>query len=145
MNELSELVLLAEDGDCVAQNALGAKLAQAGGDQNERAALYWYLAAVEQGYVDSMWNVATMLLAGEGGIQNQELALRLIRIAAESGHNSACLYLADCYESEADGFKQDSDLAGMWRAAAWDFDNEQDYAESVELDQYLAERPPKPQ
>ncbi len=143
-NELSELLELAEDGDCTAQNVLGVKFAQSNECQSQRDALYWYLEAVENGYVESMWNAGTMLLNGEGGIKNQELGLHLIKIAAESGNNSACLYLSDCYDSGAEGVEKNTKLAEWWREAAWDISNEQDLAEFVNVDDYLTQRPEKP-
>ncbi|MEM7251140.1 MAG: hypothetical protein AAF493_06950 [Pseudomonadota bacterium] len=106
--------------------------------------MYWYLQSVENGYVDSMWNAATMLLKGEGGFKNQELGLRLVLVAAEHGNNSACLYLANCYESGLEGFEHNAELADQWRQAAWDIDNEQDFAEPFDVDRYLSERPEKP-
>lgn len=143
-NDFSELATLAERGDCVAQNQLAAKLAQAGGEENLRAALYWYLAAVESGYVDSMWNAATMLLNGEGGARNREFGLHLIRIAAEHGNNSACLFLAHRYETGADGFEKNPALSKKWRDFAWDLENELDFAPPVIVDDYLEDRPRKP-
>ena len=74
-----------------AHNSLAAKLAQAGGAENERAALYWYLLAIESGYVESMWNAGTMLLNGEGGVHDVSFGHHLIHIAADHGQNSACL------------------------------------------------------
>jgi TPR repeat protein len=91
-----------------------------------------------------MWNAATMLLKGEGGVKSRELGMHLVQVAAEHGSNSACLYLANCYESGSDGFEQSAELAAQWREAAWDIDNEQDLAEPVNVDDYLSERPTKP-
>jgi TPR repeat protein len=143
-DEIAELTSLAESGDCVAQNQLAAKLAQAGGEENLRAALYWYLAAVEDGYVDSMWNAGTMLLKGEGGTRDKKFALHLIRVAAEHGNNSACLFLSHCYETGADSFEKDTALSKKWREAAWDVENEQDFAPPIIVDDYLVNRPESP-
>ena len=60
----SELIVLAYGVYPYAQNRLGAKLAQLGGDKNLSAALYWFLLAVESGFVESIWNAATMLING---------------------------------------------------------------------------------
>lgn len=141
---MTVLIDLANSGDQVAQNSLGAKLAQAGGSENERAALYWYLQAVEGGYVESMWNAATMLLKGEGGFKDEIFGHHLIRIAAEHGNNSACLYLSNCYAAGLEGFERDATLADKWNQAAWDLDNEEDFAEPIDVDKYLRLRPGKP-
>lgn len=140
-NQDSELLALAEQGDNYAQNSLGAQLAQEGGDGNLRLALHWYLKAIEGGYVDAMWNAATMLMSGEAGIKNRDFALHLIRVAAENRNTSACLYLANCYESGLEGFEKSPQLAGQWNKHAWDIDNQNDYTSPIDVSNYLPDLP----
>lgn len=137
----SELIVLAYGGDPYAQNRLGAKLAQLGGDKNLSAALYWFLLAVESGFVESIWNAATMLINGEGGIQNQEFGLVLVETAANAGQNSACLFLADCFKDGVYGYERNEVLSKNWIESAWDIDNEIEFVDPVVVDEYMHVRP----
>lgn len=101
--------------------------------------MHWYLEAARSGYVDSIWNLATMIMNGEGCKKNIELAKCLIEVAANSGCNSACLFLSDCYESNTNVYEKDLELSEKWRAAAWDFENESDFADSDILKSFLEE------
>jgi len=144
MERYQNLLSLVSRGDSSAKNSLGALLANLGGVENERAALYWYLEAVDDGYVDSMWNVGTMLMNGEGGIKDIDFGLFLIKVAAENGSNSACLYISNCYEKGLNEFEKNLSEARKWESRAWDLSNERDYIEPIPVDDYLIDRPEKP-
>lgn len=144
MDEIEELIQSAEQGDSAAQNYLAIKLAHSGKEKSLEGALYWYLEAVRKGYVDAMWNAGSMLMDGEGGIQDRQLGLRLIEIAAKSGKTSARRYLAYCYEKGLEGFEKNPSLASQWNQRVGHPEDVPDFAEPVDVDAYLADQPTKP-
>ena len=85
-----------------------------------------------------------MLLNGDGGVTDHAFGLHLIQVAAEHGANSACLFLAHCYESGTNGFKKDATLVKKWQEAAWDIENERDFAPPIAVDDHLTDRPGRP-
>lgn len=121
--ELEELLLKATEGDATAQNQLGARLATGSGIRKDlKASLYWYFEAIRQGYVQAKWNAGTMLLNQEVELDDgQALGMTLIEEAAAANDNSACLFLADCYEGGTYGKKMDKDLARYWKDRAQDY------------------------
>jgi TPR repeat protein len=87
-------------GSAFDQDQMGAFLATGADDiceQNEVEARHWYLHAVKQGYIDSKWNLGTMLLDGEGGPEDVDKGMFLIEQAATEGQISACGFLRDIY------------------------------------------------
>ena len=140
-NEYAELVSEAKQGDCYAQNTLAAKLAQTGEVQNLREALFWYLEAVESGFVDSIWNAGSMLMTGEGDIKDTAFGVHLIKIAATCGHSSACLFLSNCYENGLEGFDKNLQLADQWKKKAWEDNNDKDFTSPIDVDRYMSKRP----
>ena len=122
-SDLKELLLKATEGDASAQNQLAARLATGSGVRKDlRASLYWYFEAVRQGYVQAKWNAGTMLVNTEVQLENgPALGMRLIEEAAGANDNSACLFLATCYEKGSYGKKVDADLAKHWRKQARDY------------------------
>ena len=121
--QLRELLLKATEGDAAAQNQLGARLAMGSGiRQDLQASLYWYFEAIRQGYVQAKWNAGTMLLNKEVELDDgQALGMTLIEEAAAGNDNSACLFLAKCYEDGTYGKKVDKNLAGHWMSRARDY------------------------
>jgi len=122
-NQLQELLLKAAEGDAAAQNQLGARLATGSGIRLDlRASLYWYFEAIRQGYVQAKWNAGTMLLNKEVELDDgPALGMTLIEEAAAAYDNSACLFLAKCYEDGTYGKKVDIDLARHWMDRARDY------------------------
>jgi uncharacterized protein len=120
---LQELLLKATEGDAAAQNQLGACLATGSGiRQDLKASLYWYFEAIRQGYVQAKWNAGTMLINKEVELNDgPALGMRLIEEAAAANDNSACLFLANCYEDGTYGKKVDKDLARYWTDRARDY------------------------
>jgi TPR repeat protein len=123
--QLQELLLKATEGDAAAQNQLGARLAMGSGvRQDLQASLYWYFEAIRQGYVQAKWNAGTMLLNKEVVRDDgPALGMALIEEAAAANDNSACLFLAKCYEDGTYGKKVDEDLAHHWMDRARDYKN----------------------
>lgn len=121
--ELKELLRKAAEGDAAAQNQLGARLATGSGvRQDLQASLYWYFEAIRQGYVQAKWNAGTMLLNEEVDLSDgPALGMTLIEEAAAANDNSACLFLAKCYEDGTYGKKVDSVLARHWVDRARDY------------------------
>lgn len=121
--QLQELLLKATEGDAAAQNQLGARLATGSGiRQDLRAALYWYFEAIRQGYVQAKWNAGTMLLNKEVELDDgPALGMTLIEEAAAANDDSACLFLAKCYEDGTYGKKVDRDRARYWLDRARDY------------------------
>jgi TPR repeat protein len=107
---------LAEQGDAVAQNTLGARLAQGYVVKKDiPGALYWYAQAVKKGYTHAKWNAGRMLLEGEGvPAVDVSLGMTLIEEAASCGDASACNFLAYCYERGVYGKTQDPTMSGKW-------------------------------
>ena len=87
-------------------------------EQDEVEARYWYLEAVKQGYIDSKWNLGTMLIGGEGGPKDVEKGMFLIEQAAAEGQYSACGFLGDIYEVGGYGKSPDASLSRRWREEA---------------------------
>ena len=110
--ELGDLLLKATEGDAAAQNQLAARLATGSGVRRDlKASLYWYFEAIRQGYVQAKWNAGTMLVNKEVELENgPALGMALIEEAAAANDNSACLFLASCYENGIYGKKVDKAL-----------------------------------
>lgn len=106
-------------GSAFDQNELGAFLATGNNDicdQDEVQARHWYLQAVKQGYLESKWNLGTMLLNHEGGLKDVEKGMFLIEQAAAEGHSTACSFLGHIYESGEYGKVPDMRLASIGSA-----------------------------
>jgi uncharacterized protein len=118
--EITNQLLLAEQGEAAAQNIIGAKLAQGYFVKRDLAgALYWYAQAVQQGYTYAKWNAGTMLIAGEGVEGRRvELGLELIEQAADCGDESACDFLAQCYANGGFGKERDPVMSAKWSERA---------------------------
>jgi TPR repeat protein len=118
--EITNQLLLAEQGEAAVQNIIGAKLAQGYFVKRDLAgALYWYAQAVKQGYTYAKWNAGTMLIAGEGVEGRRiELGVELIEQAADCGDASACDFLAQCYAKGTFGKVRDPVMSAKWSERA---------------------------
>lgn len=133
--ETLRLLELAEEGRADAQNFLAARLAQGYFVKlNERGALYWYAQAMKLGYVESMWNAGTMLIAGEGvDTPAIKLGMSLVKRAAESGVTSACLFLSQLSTNGLRGFPIDADVANYWRERAYGNVEYVEYSSGIDI------------
>jgi TPR repeat protein len=146
MDDLGELISLAEQGEPVAQNLLAARLATGSGVKLDAAgALYWYLQAVKSGYVHAMWNAGSMLIDGEGGIEPDPVfGMELIERAAASNENSACLFLAMCHRDGKYGKAKNHEAAEYWDKRAWDFKGFREFDAEHNLRESAAFNLPRP-
>jgi len=64
------------------------------------AAAQWFRKAAQQGDVYAQYNLAVMLLKGQGTPQDSEATFRWCRIAAEQGLAEAQARLGDSYQAE---------------------------------------------
>ena len=80
MEKTDELIRLAESGNVDAQVTLGARYATGDGAPKAPAkSICWYKKAAKSGSLAAKWNIAIMLLNGEGGlVRNRELAISII-------------------------------------------------------------------
>ncbi|MDH5411159.1 MAG: sel1 repeat family protein [Alphaproteobacteria bacterium] len=113
----------AEEGEAEVQNDLAAMLATGSFDfTDETEARRWYTLAARQGYIASKWNLATMLLNGEGGPKDVGKAMFLIEQSAREGEVSACWFLRDMYRyGGRSSTEPDEAKALQWDELAEDF------------------------
>lgn len=105
----------AEAGKAEVQNDLAAMLATGFFDFiDEVEARHWYTLAARQGYIASKWNLATMLLEGEGGPKDVDTAMFLIEQSAREGEVAACWFLRDRYRYGLGGFERNDAEARQW-------------------------------
>lgn len=112
-----ELRRRAVAGSAFDQDQVGAFLATGEDgvcERDEVEARYWYLQAVKQGYLDSKYNLATMLLEGDGGPKNVEKGLFLIEQTAAEHHYNSCRFLSAIYEGGEYGKDVDAELSRYW-------------------------------
>jgi TPR repeat protein len=94
--DISSLKELAESGDTSAQFALATSYAI--GDEVEAdlvLARYWYSKAAEQGDADACFNLASMVLLGEGGAKSSRKAGSLMRRASYLGSSDASIWIGE--------------------------------------------------
>jgi|GEM_PF-2728145 len=108
----------AENGDPGAQFALAWRLENGIDiDRDEAAARIWYRRAAEQGHVEAMANLGSLLYAGRGGDTDYKRAFSLTEQAAQRGlaiaqHNVAVLYMT------GHGASIDAEMAAQWMESA---------------------------
>ncbi len=113
LEEINELMELANSGDTSAQIELAARYAT--GDeieQNTEKAVFWYEKAATENDPIALYNLGLMYLFGEGVDQNQQKGIRLLNQAAELADHDAHMTLGDAYAEGNLGLQQD------WRQAA---------------------------
>ena len=81
--------------------------------RNLAEAVKWYRRSAEQGDRYSQYNLAVMLLKGQGTAQDAEEAFRWCCLAAEQGLAEAQLHLGDLYHA-GHGVTADVALAEAW-------------------------------
>jgi len=91
------LIAAAEAGNVPAQRDAGSHLAtgdwEPGSSPDLPAAVGWYTKAAAAGNADAQFNLATMLLAGEGCERNVPDGLLWLDTAAAQGHSEAVQFL----------------------------------------------------
>lgn len=78
--EGAEILSYAKSGDLQAIRNLGCAFiwGENGFPKDESRARNWYLFTANNGHYEAMWDVATMLLNGEGGPKNIEKSIQLL-------------------------------------------------------------------
>jgi uncharacterized protein len=112
---------LAEQGNAVGENALGAMYEYGNGvPQDYKLAAQWLRKAAEQGEPYAQLNLAQLYERGEGVPQSYPLAAHWLRKAAQQGNATAASDLGALYEG-GQGVARSSQLAQQWlRKAAQD-------------------------
>ena len=108
-------------GDAFASHQLGAIYAT--GDffgkprpKNEAAALRWYRRGARRGDPECLYDLAFMILLGEGTAPDPGRAIDLLEQAAERGNGEAIRLLADLHERGAHGVAASAAHAARWQA-----------------------------
>lgn len=81
--DASEIIIFADAGDVEAQNYAGLMFSDA---DNPKAAVYWWVAAAEQGHADAMHFLGVSYIKGLGVIADENLGIMWIARAASCGH-----------------------------------------------------------
>ena len=111
---LSDLRHAAEQGDVVAQLALGVSYDEGRGVvKDEAEALRWFRLAAEQGDPTAQLKLGISYEEGRGVLKDEAEAVRWFRLAAEQGDLTAHLYLGVMYE-EGRGVTKDQAEALRW-------------------------------
>ena len=89
-----EFLLLAEQGDALAQSLIGAMYHEGIGiPQNDKEAVKWYRKAAEQGIASAQHDLGAMYAKGEGVPVNNVKAYMWWSLAKAQGHENAAFYL----------------------------------------------------
>ena len=114
------LRLAAEQGDAIAQYALGVKYENGRGvPEDETEAVRWYRLAADQGLRAAQFNLGLMYLNGRGVPQDDAEAVRWYRLAAEQGDAAAQNNLGVMYATTGRGIPQDdAEAVRRYRLAA---------------------------
>lgn len=86
--------------------------------KNEKRARKWYARAYKAGDLTSEYDLALMLLYGEGGPVDLQKGQKMLEHAAAQGEPSAQKVLAYAYEQGLLGFPIDYELYNHWRKLA---------------------------
>jgi len=86
--------------------------------KNEQRARKWYARAAKAGDLTSDFDLAMMLLYGEGGSVELERGKVLLEEAAEKGEPMAQKVLAYAYKDSMFGFPIDNKRAEHWKKLA---------------------------
>jgi len=113
-------LLLAKKDDAIAQNIYGTMLINRELDvYNPEEGLIWLLRSARSGYLQAMFNVATVYRSGNGANQDDKKAFYWYQKAAEENFAPAQNALGYMYV-EGRGIKKDVDLARVWFQKASD-------------------------
>jgi len=97
--DFDETKLLAEQGDAVAQFALGLMYYNGEGvPENDAEAVKWYRLAAEQGHASAQFNLGSMYELGDGVPQNNTRAYEWYSVSANQGIELAEMYRDMVYE-----------------------------------------------
>lgn len=113
----------AEQGNDLAQVALGKHLSTSWTSEDEEESFIWYQRAADQGNADAKFGLA--LLYGRGSYskkipRNEALALKLYHEAAAQDHKMSYLALSQIYEDGSNGVEKDDTVAAYWYRKAAD-------------------------
>lgn len=86
--------------------------------KNEGRARKWYARAAQAGDLTSDFDLAMMLLLGEGGPVELERGKALLQETAEKGEPMAQKVLAYAYKDALHGFPLDAERAEHWNKLA---------------------------
>ncbi len=86
--------------------------------KNERLARKWYARASKSGDITSDYDLALMLLYGEGGPVETEKGKNMLERLATEGEPSAQKVLAYAYEKGLHGFPIDEKKSAHWKKLA---------------------------
>lgn len=102
-----------KQGDAEAAATLATRYATGDGvvRRSLRSAVSLYRIAAAQGHADAQYNLAVMLLLGEGVTPDAVTAIRLLTDAAANGSSDAQLMLAHAHLSGRYGVKKSSGIA----------------------------------
>lgn len=118
-NVLRLLKPLAERGDAVAQNNLGALYEKGRGvPHSYTEAVKWYRKSAEQGFAPAQTNLGGMYSVGWGVPKNPIEAVKWYRKAAEQGFASAQYFLGREYDWGSGVAQNDIEAAKWYRKAA---------------------------
>ena len=113
MNSMSPLIRRAEKGHLDAQHNVGACYATGDwdGPKDEAEAVKWYTRAAESGHGESQYDLAFMLLLGEGTKKDVEKGLWWMEQAVRNGYTYAARVLSDIYKQGMFGVGIDDEKA----------------------------------
>lgn len=113
---LPSLIESAERGDLEAQHDLAAFYAtdDLSGLKNEAEAIKWYARAAESGHAESQYDLAFMLILGEGTEKDVSKGLWWMEQAVANGWEYAASVLADVYGKGWWGVESDPEKAAYW-------------------------------
>jgi TPR repeat protein len=138
------LLHAAELGNIDAQRTAGALLAngEEGFEQDLAAARHWHQRAAEQGDSDSQYDVAWMMLEGDGGPYDPDAGLTWLEACAAQEHlasERAADFLASIFEEGRFDFEPDPEAAERWRARQQELAelHERQQKESIEAQEQL--------
>jgi len=112
--EVSELRAKAEQGDAIAEYALGKAYESGNGvPQNDESAVHWYRKAADQGDAAAQNDLGIMYRLGQGVSRDKEEAVRWYRKAAKQGNAQALFNLGVSYYN-GDGVASNPTTAYAW-------------------------------
>ena len=123
ISEQPALVRSAEQGDAVAQAALGVSYALGEGvPEDDGEAIRWFRLAADQGNARAQYNLGLMYANGEGVPEDDGEAVRWYRLAADQGNARAQAAIGTMY-ANGRGVPEDDGEAVRWYRLAADQGN----------------------
>ncbi|WP_219093492.1 tetratricopeptide repeat protein [Pseudomonas sp. UMAB-40] len=108
----------AEQGNSIAQAALGTYLATSGIRKDEEESLIWYQRAADQDNADGKFGLAQLYGRHRAWSKiiphNNELALKLYHEAASQDHELSYFVLSQIYDKGSNGVEKDDAVAAYW-------------------------------